>query len=69
MQLGDHLTFDDIHDNGWVYANNELIGTFDRRHAILGFEIDVSKDYDENVELTILVEGMGRINFAERIFD
>lgn len=62
------MTFEDVHDVAWVYLNNDFIGSFDRRFTSAGFSLKVPSNY-ENAQLSVLVEGMGRINFDQRIFD
>jgi beta-galactosidase len=57
------LTVTDIHDYATVFLNGEYIGTLDRREGVNTIDIPAS-----NVEfpiLEILVEAMGRINFAQ----
>jgi beta-galactosidase len=61
------LTVTDIHDYATVFLNGEYIGKLDRREGINSIEIPES-----NVDfpvLEILVEGMGRINFAQNLID
>ncbi|HLP73354.1 MAG TPA: beta-galactosidase family protein [Bacteroidales bacterium] len=61
------LTVTDIHDYATVFLNGRYIGNLDRREGINTIEIPES-----NVEkpiLEILVEGMGRINFAQAMID
>lgn len=61
------LTVTDLHDYALVYLNGKYIGSMDRREGISSIELPES-----NVEkpvLDILVEGMGRINFAQYMID
>lgn len=61
------LTVTDIHDYATVFLNGKYIGSLDRREGINTIELPES-----NVEkpvLEILVEGMGRINFAQFMID
>ena len=61
------LTVTDIHDYATVFLNGTYIGKLDRREGINTIDIPAS-----NVELPvleILVEGMGRINFAQYLID
>jgi beta-galactosidase len=61
------LTVTDIHDYATVFLNGTYIGKLDRREGINTIDIPAS-----NVEipvLEILVEGMGRINFAQYLID
>lgn len=61
------LTVTDLHDYATVFLNGEFIGTLDRREGINSIEIPESKA--ANPVLEILVEGMGRINFAQQLID
>jgi beta-galactosidase len=61
------LVVTDIHDYATVFLNGAYIGKLDRREGINSIEIPAG-----NVPvpvLEILVEGMGRINFAEYMID
>ncbi len=61
------LVVTDVHDYATVFLNGTYIGTLDRREGINSIEIPAS-----NVKfpvLEILVEAMGRINFAENMID
>jgi beta-galactosidase len=61
------LTVTDIHDYATVFLNGTYIGKLDRREGINTIDIPAS-----NVDLPvleILVEGMGRINFAQYLID
>lgn len=61
------LTVTDLHDYATVFLNGEYIGHLDRREGINTIDIPDSKV--ANPVLEILVEGMGRINFAQYIID
>jgi len=61
------LTVTDLHDYATVFLNGEFIGTLDRREGISSIDIPESKA--ANPVLEILVEGMGRINFAQQLID
>lgn len=61
------LTVTDLHDYATVFLNGEFIGTLDRREGINTIDIPASKA--ERPLLEILVEGMGRINFAQHLID
>lgn len=61
------LTVTDIHDYATVFLNGEFIGTLDRREGVNSIDIPESKAV--NPVLEILVEGMGRINFAQYLID
>ena len=56
----------DIHDFGQVFINGKYIGKVDRVKNEKSLTIPAVKNGDE---LTILVEGMGRINFGRAIKD
>ncbi|NLU91042.1 glycoside hydrolase family 35 protein [Chitinophaga sp. Ak27] len=61
------LTIKDLHDYATVFLNGKYIGKLDRR---LGEKtIDIPASDVKNPVLEILVEGMGRINFADAIID
>ncbi|HWV67486.1 beta-galactosidase family protein [Chitinophaga sp.] len=61
------LTIKDLHDYATVFLNGKYIGKIDRR---LGERtIDLPKTDVQNPVLEILVEGMGRINFADALID
>ncbi len=61
------LTVTDIHDYAIVFLNGEYIGRLDRREGIN--TIDLPETKSEKPVLEILVEGMGRINFAQHLID
>ncbi len=61
------LTVTDLHDYATVFLNGEYIGFLDRREGINTIDIPESKA--EHPLLEILVEGMGRINFAQYLID
>ncbi|MDX9946796.1 MAG: beta-galactosidase [Bacteroidales bacterium] len=61
------LTVTDLHDYATVFLNGEFIGTLDRREGINTIDIPESKA--DRPLLEILVEGMGRINFAQHLID
>jgi beta-galactosidase len=61
------LTVTDIHDFATVFLNGEYIGSLDRREGINSIELPESKA--PRPVLEILVEGMGRINFAQNLID
>jgi len=61
------LTVTDIHDFATVFLNGTFIGTLNRREGINTIDLPAS---DVAVPiLEILVEGMGRINFAQNLID
>lgn len=61
------LTVYDIHDYATVFLNGKYIGVLDRREGINS--IDLPESDVKNPYLEILVEGMGRINFAHAMID
>ncbi|TFG43781.1 MAG: beta-galactosidase [Bacteroidia bacterium] len=61
------LTVTELHDYATVFLNGEFIGTLDRKEGINSIDIPESKAGRPVLE--ILVEGMGRINFAQNIID
>ena len=61
------LTVTDLHDYATVFLNGKYIGYLDRREGINTIDIPESKA--EKPVLEILVEGMGRINFAQHLID
>jgi beta-galactosidase len=61
------LTVTDLHDYATVFLNGEYIGVLDRREGINSIDIPESKA--EHPVLEILVEAMGRINFAQYMID
>jgi beta-galactosidase len=61
------LVVTDIHDYATVFLNGVYIGSLDRREGINSIELPASNV--KNPVLEILVEAMGRINFAEYMID
>jgi len=61
------LTVYDLHDYATVFLNGKYIGVLDRREGISS--IDLPESDVKNPHLEILVEGMGRINFAHAMID
>jgi beta-galactosidase GanA len=61
------LTVTDIHDYATVFLNGTYIGSLDRREGIN--TIDIPQTNVAVPVLEILVEGMGRINFAQNLID
>jgi beta-galactosidase len=61
------LTVTDLHDYATVFLNGVFIGTLDRKEGINSINLPETKA--EKPLLEILVEGMGRINFAEHLID
>jgi len=56
-----------LHDYGTVFLNGQYVGKIDRR---LGeHSIELPKTDVKDPVLEILVEGMGRINFAQELID
>ena len=61
------LTVTDVHDYATVFLNGEYIGKLDRREGINS--INLPQPNVTTPVLEILVEAMGRINFAENLID
>ncbi len=61
------LTVTELHDYATVFLNGKYIGTLDRTEGIN--TIDLPGSDVQNPVLEILVEGMGRINFANAMID
>jgi hypothetical protein len=61
------LTITELHDYATVFVDGEYVGTIDRSKG--GNSIDLPKGKSENPELEILIEGMGRINFGDKLID
>lgn len=62
------LSVRDLHDFATVFLNGRFIGTLDRTEGRQTIELPVSNGSEPPV-LDILVEGMGRINFAAAMID
>ncbi len=60
------LTVDQCHDYGRVFIDSTLVGTIDRRLGQSAVNLPPCK---QGAQLTILVEGMGRINFGRAFAD
>lgn len=61
------LTVTDIHDYAIVFLDGQYIGRLDRREGINTIDLPESKEAFPVLE--ILVEAMGRINFAQHLID
>ncbi|HVN77930.1 MAG TPA: beta-galactosidase, partial [Terriglobia bacterium] len=61
------LTITDLHDYATLFLDGRYIGKLDRREGEQ--DLDIPKSYSETPVLEILVEGMGRINFAQSMID
>jgi len=61
------LRITELHDYATVFVDGKYIGKLDRAKAENIIELPVSTE--TNPQLDILVEGMGRINFAEYMID
>jgi len=61
------LTITDLHDYATIFLNGKYIGKLDRREGEKTIDIPASDVKDPVLE--ILVEGMGRINFAQYLID
>jgi beta-galactosidase len=61
------LTITDLHDYATIFLNGQYLGKLDRREDEKTIDIPASDVRDPVLE--ILVEGMGRINFAQHLID
>jgi len=61
------LIITELHDYATVFLNGEYLGKIDRRLGENSIDLPVSNV--ANPVLDILVEGMGRINFAQQLID
>ncbi|MFA5330654.1 MAG: beta-galactosidase family protein [Prolixibacteraceae bacterium] len=61
------LRITELHDYATVFVDGKYVGKLDRSKAENIIELPASTS--ENLQLDILVEGMGRINFAEYMID
>lgn len=61
------LTITDLHDYATIFLNGQYLGKLDRREGEKTIDIPASEVKDPVLE--ILVEGMGRINFAQYLID
>ncbi|MBV5348076.1 beta-galactosidase, partial [bacterium] len=61
------LRITELHDYATIFVDGKFIGKLDRAKAENIIELPASTS--ENPQLDILVEGMGRINFAEYMID
>ena len=62
-----NLTVTDVHDYATVFVDGKYIGKLDRREGVN--TIALPRTANPTPTLTILVEGMGRINFAQTMID
>ncbi len=61
------LKITDLHDYATVFVDGKYVGKLDRSKT--ENTIDLPQSSGQNPQLDILVEGMGRINFAEYLID
>ena len=61
------LNIGKVHDRAQIFVNGEFKGYEERTHH--KDEIIISVPKGETVQLDILVENMGRINYGEKLFD
>ncbi len=61
------LIFEKVHDRAQVFINGKYIGLRERSRSM--DEIKLSLGYGETVQLDILVENMGRVNYGTRLLD
>lgn len=62
-----NLKITDLHDYATVFVDGKYVGKLDRSKT--ENTIDLPQSSGKNPQLDILVEGMGRINFAEYLVD
>ena len=74
------ISADDVHDIAYVYVNRRFVGKYDRSKPLTKKQIKSGVSPTEGftfpipafrgkMEVDIFVEAMGRINFAQRIYD
>lgn len=61
------LTLTELHDYATVFVDGKYIGSLDRREGRMS--LDLPKTSSKDPVLDILVEAMGRINFAQQMID
>ncbi|HWA82444.1 MAG TPA: beta-galactosidase family protein [Fimbriimonadaceae bacterium] len=61
------LTITDLHDYATIFVDGKFVGTLDRREG--KSSIDLPQATSKEPVLDLLVEGMGRINFAQQMID
>ncbi|MFI5384513.1 MAG: beta-galactosidase family protein [Fimbriimonadales bacterium] len=62
-----HLTVTELHDYATVFVDGKFVGSLDRRDGKMS--IDLPRTDSKEPVLDILVEAMGRINFAQQMID
>lgn len=60
-----HLVLDELHDRALVYGNGQYMGCYMRDHESKPIIFTVP---EEGLDLEILVENLGRINFSYKMF-
>ena len=60
------LTAKDVHDFAWVFLDGKAIGVMDRRSNHFQLELPARA---QPVQLDVLVEAMGRVNFGTEVYD
>ncbi len=60
-----------IHDRAQVFINGEKRATWERwdKEGIVNSPVNLSLDIDEHVDIDILVENMGRVNYGPKLRD
>lgn len=61
------LSVNELHDYATVFVDGKYVGKLDRREGVA--TIDLPKTESKTPVLELLVEGMGRINFAQHLSD
>lgn len=60
------LTAKAVHDYAWIFADGKQVGAMDRRSRRYRVELPAR---DKPVQLDILIEAAGRVNFGTEVFD
>lgn len=60
------LSVKEAHDFAWIFLDGQPAGLFDRRSKRYGITLPART---KNIQLDILVEAMGRVNFGVEVFD
>ena len=61
------LIFTHLHDRAHIFVNGKLAGIRERSRRM--DEVILQADYGETLQLDILVENMGRVNYGPKLFD
>lgn len=61
------LVFTHLHDRAHIFINGELVAVRERSQPITEVKIELKEG--ESIQLDILVENMGRVNYGPKLFD